>query len=185
MKSRSLSMTLLTLVLAASFVGVTGCKKKPPEEPVQPAPAPAPAPAPEPEPEPAPPPPPPPKPAAPARPSLATLNSQLRTIYFDFDKSDIRMDASGTLAANAELMSRYEDLNILIEGHCDERGTIEYNLALGDRRASATRQALIERGIAGSRIQTISYGEERPADPGHNESAWSKNRRAEFRFVSR
>ena len=183
MKSRSLSVSVLTLVLAAGLVGVTGCKKKPPEETAAPSPPPAPAPAPEPE--PTPPPPPPPEPAPPARPSLATLNSQLRAIHFDFDKSQIRADAAATLTANAELMNRYPDLDILIEGHCDERGTIEYNLALGDRRAAAARRALTEQGVSASRVQLLSYGEERSVDPGHNETAWSKNRRAEFRFVQR
>ena len=182
MKSRSLSVSFLMLVLVASVIGVVGCKKKPPEEPLQPSAPPAAAPAPAPEPTPAPPAP---APARPARPSLATLNSQLRAIHFDFDKSDIRGDATATLKANATLANKYSDLDILIEGHCDERGTIEYNLALGDRRASSTKRALIDRGVAASRIQLITYGEERPVDPGHREAAWAKNRRAEFRFVSR
>ncbi|MFQ5720402.1 MAG: peptidoglycan-associated lipoprotein Pal [Acidobacteriota bacterium] len=185
MKNRSMSVSILTLVLATGLVGMPGCKKKPPEEAVQPTPPPvAPAPAPAPAPTPTPPPPAP-EPARPARPSLATLNAQLRTIHFDFDKSAIRADASATLQANATLMNRYPDLDILISGHCDERGTIEYNLALGDRRAAAARQALADLGVDVGRVQMISYGEERPIDPGHNERAWSQNRRAEFRFIQR
>jgi peptidoglycan-associated lipoprotein len=82
-------------------------------------------------------------------------------------------------------MAKYPEFNIVVEGHCDERGTIEYNLALGDRRATMAKKSLAERGVAPGRISTISYGEERPVDPGHNEAAWAKNRRAVFRFVQR
>lgn len=184
MKSRSLSVSVLSLVLITGLVAVTGCKKRPLEETSQPSPPAAPAPAPEPEPTP-PPPPPAPKPEPPSRPSLATLNAQLRPIHFDFDKSAIRTDAAATLQANAALMQRYPDLDVLIEGHCDERGTIEYNLALGDRRAATTRESLAAAGVSASRVQLLSYGEERPVNAGHNESAWAKNRRAEFRFVQR
>ncbi len=166
-----------------SLAGVTGCKKKPPVEPAQPAPAPVA------EPEPTPPPPPPapkpaPEPPKPSRPSLQVLNSQLQTIHFDFDKSDIRDDALPMLASNAALMQKYPDLKVVIEGHCDERGTIEYNLALGERRAMAALKEMGDRGIDISRISTISYGEERPVDPGHGEEAWARNRRAAFRFVN-
>ena len=181
MKKSRLLTSILSLALLVSLAGVTGCKKKPPAEPTQPAPPPAAAPAPEP-----PPPPPPPKPEPtpePARPSLATLNAQLRLIHFDFDKSAIRDDALPILDANAALMQKYPDLKVIIEGHCDERGTIEYNLALGDRRATAARSEMSARGVNPGRISTISYGEERAADPGHNESAWAKNRRAAFRFA--
>ncbi|MFQ5668946.1 MAG: peptidoglycan-associated lipoprotein Pal [Acidobacteriota bacterium] len=172
---------MLTLVLAAGLVGVPGCKKKPPAQ--EPAPPPPPAVKPTPPPPPPPPPEAEPEPTPPPRPTLATLNSQLRAIHYDFDKSAIRADAMPILDANATIMNRYPDLKILVAGHCDERGTIEYNLALGDRRASAARQELVRRGVAARRISTISYGEERPLDPGHNESAWAKNRRAEFQFV--
>jgi len=108
--------------------------------------------------------------------------SGLKPVYFDFDKSDIRPDAAETLKANAEIMKKYPDTNFLIQiaGHCDERGTQEYNLALGERRALAVRDYLRNLGISGDRLVTISYGEEFPADPGHNEAAWAKNRRAEF-----
>jgi peptidoglycan-associated lipoprotein len=182
MRKRRLLIPLLAL--AVSLAGVTGCKKKPPAEPAEPAPAPAAEPAPEPPPPP-PPPAPEPEPEPPKRPSLDTLNSELRPIHFDFDKSAIRPDATPVLGTNAALMEKYPEFNIVIEGHCDERGTIEYNLALGDRRAMAAKQELIQRGISPGRITTISYGEERPVDPGHNEGAWAKNRRAEFLFVRR
>jgi peptidoglycan-associated lipoprotein len=183
MSKRRLLIPLLALVV--SVAGVTGCKKKPPAEPTEPAPAPAAEPAPEPPPPPPPPPAPEPKPAPPQRPSLATLNSELRPIHFDFDKSAIRGDAIPVLDGNAALMAKYPEFNIVVEGHCDERGTIEYNLALGDRRATMAKKSLVERGVAPGRISTISYGEERPVDPGHNEAAWAKNRRAAFRFVQR
>ncbi|TDI30613.1 MAG: OmpA family protein [Acidobacteria bacterium] len=180
MKKSRLITSILSLVLLVSLAGVTGCKKKPPVEPTQPAPPPAAEPAPEP---PPPPPAPEPEPAPePARPSLATLNAQLRLIHFDFDKSAIREDALPILDANAALMQKYPDLKVVIEGHCDERGTIEYNLALGDRRATVARSEMSARGVDSGRISTISYGEERATDPGHNESAWAMNRRASFRF---
>jgi len=181
MKKSRLLVTVVSLVLIAGLGGTIGCKKKPPAEPTQPTPPPVEEPAP-----PPPPPPPAPKPAPeppkPARPSLETLNSQLQTIHFDFDKSAIRDDALPMLNGNAALMKKYPELKIVIAGHCDERGTIEYNLALGDRRAMAAQQEMAARGIDVSRISTISYGEERPVDPGHGEEAWAQNRRAMFLF---
>ena len=82
------------------------------------------------------------------------------------------------LKENAELLKKYPKVKIQIEGHCDERGTNEYNLALGERRANSTKNYLVSLGISPDRISTISYGEEKPLDPGHNEEAWAKNRRA-------
>lgn len=105
---------------------------------------------------------------------------EFNNIYFDFDKSFIRDDAKPELEKVAEYMKSNRDARILIEGHCDERGTDEYNFALGDRRAQSAKNYLINLGIDGSRIKTISYGEERPADPGHDEEAWAKNRRDVF-----
>jgi peptidoglycan-associated lipoprotein len=107
----------------------------------------------------------------------------LKTIYFDFDKSNIRPDETTVLDGNARYLLDNLGIKILIEGHCDERGTIEYNFALGDRRATATKEYLVKRGVAPDRISTLSKGEEEPADPGHNEEAWAKNRRAQFKFV--
>lgn len=114
------------------------------------------------------------------------LNAQgvLKPIQFDFDKADIRGDAQQTMNTNAGRMREHGSLKVRIEGHCDERGTVEYNLALGDRRARAARDYLVSVGIPAQRLRTISFGKERPLDPGHNESAWSVNRRAEFIFVA-
>ena len=101
-------------------------------------------------------------------------------IYFAFDSSHLDDVAQGRLNSLADHLSKNKDLKVEIAGHCDERGTIEYNLALGDRRAHSVKKYLTNMGVDGSRITTISYGEERPALEGHDESAWSKNRRAEF-----
>jgi peptidoglycan-associated lipoprotein len=104
----------------------------------------------------------------------------LQMIHFDFDKSDLTPEAKSILARNARLLDENPELLIRIEGHADERGTVEYNLALGERRALSTRNYLINYGIDPNRITIISYGKERPLDPRHNEEAWAKNRRAEF-----
>jgi len=101
-------------------------------------------------------------------------------IYFEFDKSDLLPESQEVLRRKAEFFKDNPDVMVIIEGHCDERGTNEYNLALGDRRASSAKAFLVNLGIAGSRLTCISYGEERPADPGHNEAAWAKNRRGHF-----
>lgn len=102
------------------------------------------------------------------------------TVYFDFDSSAIKPGERPKIERVAAYLRQNPTHDVLIEGHCDERGTIEYNRALGDRRAQAIRAVLVELGIAPERIDTISYGEERPVDPGHNEEAWAKNRRGEF-----
>ncbi|MBW2167572.1 MAG: peptidoglycan-associated lipoprotein Pal [Deltaproteobacteria bacterium] len=101
-------------------------------------------------------------------------------IYFDFDKSNLKPEAQEVLKRKAEWLRNNPGESVVIEGHCDERGTNEYNLALGDRRAQSAKNFLINLGIARSRLTTISYGEERPADPRQNETAWSKNRRDHF-----
>jgi len=106
--------------------------------------------------------------------------SALQDVYFDFDKSDIRPDGRDILQSNSEWIKDNKDVKVQIEGHCDERGTEEYNLALGERRANAVKNYLISLGVDGDRLYTISYGEELPLDPGHDEAAWSKNRRAHF-----
>ncbi len=113
---------------------------------------------------------------------LFTPGSQygLETVYFDFDSSALRPDAIATLQKNAEKIKQVPGVIIQLAGHCDERGTQEYNLALGERRALAVRDYLIKLGIPAERLVTISYGEEFPADPGHDEAAWAKNRRVEF-----
>jgi peptidoglycan-associated lipoprotein len=102
----------------------------------------------------------------------------LKDIHFDFDEYAIRPGDTEILKENAALLKKYTNVKIQIEGHCDERGTIEYNLALGERRANNTKQYLLSLGISPDRISTISYGKEKPLDPGHNEEAWAKNRRA-------
>lgn len=101
-------------------------------------------------------------------------------IYFEFDKSDLLAESQEVLRGKAEYLKDNPDVLVIIEGHCDERGTNEYNLALGDRRASSAKAFLVNLGIAGSRLTSVSYGEERPADPGHDEEAWAKNRRDHF-----
>jgi peptidoglycan-associated lipoprotein len=176
----------LTLLLA-------GCPKRPamtaatapapvpppaaaPPTPAPPPPAPAPAPAPvapaTPPPAPAPPP--------PAPPKEYRLNAALKQIFFAFDKADIRREDAQTLKASADYLEANPNLLVLIEGHCDERGTNEYNLALGERRAKAAQNVLIANGIEASRITTISYGEERPSCTEKNETCWQKNRNDTF-----
>ena len=101
-------------------------------------------------------------------------------IYFEFDKSLLLPRAQEILKKKANWLQDNPNVSVIIEGHCDERGTSEYNIALGERRAESAKVFLIHLGIIGSRLITISYGEERPVDPGHNEEAWAKNRRAHF-----
>ena len=111
---------------------------------------------------------------------LATI--QREVVYFDFDQSEVKSQFYSTIKANADYMALEQNATVTIEGHCDERGTREYNIALGERRANAVKRALIAEGVSPSRIKVISYGEEQPAAEGHNESAWAKNRRAEFSY---
>ena len=152
-------------------------KTRPCWEAKQPKPAPPPAPA------PAPPPEPPPAPAPAPPPPPTTIREQqigFGDIHFDYDNSFIRDDAKPILGKVAEYMKKNPGAKLQVEGHCDERGTSEYNVALGERRASAAAKYLKNLGVAGNRLSTISYGEERPFDPGHTENAWAKNRRAVF-----
>ncbi|MFP4346653.1 MAG: peptidoglycan-associated lipoprotein Pal [Thermodesulfobacteriota bacterium] len=103
-------------------------------------------------------------------------------IYFPYDSSELSPRAQTQLRNKADWLRKNPGLTAIIEGHCDERGTTEYNLALGDRRAESVKSFLVNLGIAPTRLLTISYGEERPIDPGHSEAAWAKNRRAQFVF---
>ena len=105
-------------------------------------------------------------------------SSLLKDIHFDFDRYDIRPSDAAILKENAALLNKFTNVKIQIEGHCDERGTVEYNLALGERRATSAKNYLVSLGVASVRISTISYGEEKPLDPSHNEEAWAKNRGA-------
>ena len=164
------------LILAAALTTSMGCKKRARKEP-----------------------PPPPKdttevvvePVAPtdttgqgARDEQARMDAdraRIQVVYFDYDQSTVRSDQREKVRTNADIFRTWTQWQVSIEGHCDERGTNEYNLALGERRATAAKQALVAEGVDAARVSTISYGEERPADPGQNESAWARNRRAEFR----
>lgn len=105
-------------------------------------------------------------------------------VYFEFDDSSLTEEAREVLQSKVQWLRDHPDACVIIEGHCDERGTDEYNLALGSRRAESVKDFLTKAGIDGSRLTTISYGEERPAVEGQNEEAWAKNRRAEFRFCN-
>ena len=166
------SMTLVALILTFLFVG---CAKEEPPPPTTEAP---PRPA-----APPPPPPPPPAPTPPPGPSIsqqAFQEFQNQDINFDFDQYDLRTDARTILDRKASFLNQNGSVRVQIEGHCDERGTNEYNMALGERRANAAKQYLTTAGISAGRLSTISYGEERPLDPGHSEAAWARNRRAHF-----
>ncbi len=114
------------------------------------------------------------------------LNAQgvLEAVYFDFDKYDLRSDAIKTLGDDAAQIRKYGQFRVRVEGHCDERGTVEYNLALGEKRARAARDYLVSVGTPASRLSIISFGKERPVDPGHTEEAWGRNRRAELIFLA-
>jgi peptidoglycan-associated lipoprotein len=107
-------------------------------------------------------------------------NSPIKPVFFEYDSSEITSEGKGILDANAAALKKYPSWTITIEGHSDERGTAEYNLALGERRAVAARAYLVSLGIPGERLRTVSYGKEFPFDPGHDDAAWSKNRRAHF-----
>jgi len=165
------NVTLVALILTFLFVG---CAKEEPPPPTAEAQPPRVAP---------PPPPPAPVPTPPPGPSIsqqAFQEFQNQDIYFDFDKYDLRTDARTTLDRKASFLNQNSSIRVQVEGHCDERGTNEYNMALGERRANAAKQYLTTAGISAGRLSTISYGEERPLDPGHTETAWARNRRAHF-----
>jgi peptidoglycan-associated lipoprotein len=181
MKRYSIPLAAVALVVAATLPFAGGCKKKPPtttadaRPPVEPptaetrVPPPAPAPSPD-------------VAAEVLSADLTSLNERgyLKDAYFDYDQSDLRDDARSVLSANAEWLKKYPSIQVLIEGHCDERGTSAYNLALGDRRANAARDYLDSLGVAASRIRTVSYGKERPACTESTEDCWQQNRRGHF-----
>jgi peptidoglycan-associated lipoprotein len=184
---------VLAIAVAAALVaGAAGCsnkaKTKSTPEPV-PSQTETPAPAPS---EPPPPPvaepfPPQPVEKAPVvELSVEELNRQgvLRTVYFAFNSNEIDDAAKAILQANAAWLTSHAQHTVEIGGHCDERGSIGYNVALGDRRANAVKDYLVSLGVDGSKLTAISYGEEQPADPGHDEAAWAKNRRATFTIKS-
>lgn len=163
------------MVVALAVAGAGCAKKQPKTTPPPPAPTPAataPTPAPTP-PAPAPTPPPePPKPAVSA--------SDLQVIHFAYDSFQLDDAARSALDSNAKLLRDNPTLSVSVDGHCDERGTVEYNQALGQKRAEAVQQYLSDQGIPSTRFRVISYGKERPVDEGHDESAWARNRRVEF-----
>lgn len=187
---RHLGSALLAVTIFAAACGAP----QPPLERPEPAPPPAPeVTRSEPPPSPAPPPRPVPVPPEPiiedslSSKTLDELNtdSPLRAAFFDYDRAELTPEGQGALDANAAVLSRYPTWTVTIEGHTDERGTAEYNLALGERRAAMARGYLISLGIAAERLRTISYGKEFPFDPGHDEAAWATNRRAHFVITAR
>ena len=186
-----LPVLALALVLSASCVRPSPPPSLP-DEPVRPpAPAgqPAPAPAPATERSQAPP-----APSAPTVPeddfatqSLEEINrnSPLQPVFFDYDSTELNAVARSAVASNATLLAQYASWSVTVEGHCDSRGTPEYNLALGERRALAVRDVLVSLGVESSRIRTISYGEEFPFAPGESPEAWAQNRRAHLVVTAR
>ncbi|HEU4939348.1 MAG TPA: peptidoglycan-associated lipoprotein Pal [Vicinamibacterales bacterium] len=178
-----------TLVLIAALSG-TACHGNPKPQPPPPAPAPPPAPPPSTTPPP-PPPPPAPKPAAPAPPSeeeafrtktLEQLNSEkpLGDVFFAYDASDLTEESRGTLGKDVEWLKKWTSTKVMVEGHADSRGTNEYNLALGERRADAVRDYLVSLGVPTDRITIVSKGEEQPFCSEESESCWQQNRRGHF-----
>lgn len=125
--------------------------------------------------------PPPPAPVSAPSPNLEDLfSANIKSIFFDFDKHDIRADQLRAIQEDAKFLTEHANIKFLIEGHCDERGSIEYNLALGDNRANAVKQALVEAGVSSDRISTVSYGKERPFCTEHSEVCWQENRQGHF-----
>jgi peptidoglycan-associated lipoprotein len=160
-----LIMALLLVIPGLLFT--VGCQKKAVSQAKAPAPAPAPAPGMKPAP-------------APVTPSDTSGMIMQEDVYFEFDKSTLTPMAQDNLTRKAGWLRANPDATVTIEGHCDERGTAEYNLALGDRRAESAKAYLVDLGIASSRLTTISYGEERPVCTEHTEECWAKNRRDRF-----
>ncbi|MEO6462979.1 MAG: peptidoglycan-associated lipoprotein Pal [Candidatus Eisenbacteria bacterium] len=171
MNSTALRSTLVVLPLFAVLI-FAGCSKNkevaeaapPPPSTSSDAPAPTPAPPPGDE------------PAATA--SESTVQDRLKDIYYDYDSANLSAEAQSTLDSDGKVLMDNPTVNVSIEGHCDERGTVEYNLSLGDRRAQAARDYLVRYGVPTSRLSTVSYGEERPFSTGQDEASFGQNRRA-------
>ena len=120
-------------------------------------------------------------PPPPRQPSLDELFlKEVRDAYFDYDKADLRSDTRAALSKTADFLKNYPQLRVTIEGHCDERGSTEYNLGLGDRRATAVKQFIVSLGVSADRLSTVSFGKEKPFCMESNESCWSQNRRGHF-----
>ena len=122
----------------------------------------------------------PPPPPAPTVSDEDLFSQNIKDVYFDYDKADLRGDQQGSIQADAQFLNQHPNINITIEGHCDERGSTDYNLALGDSRASSVKSALTAAGVNASRIKTISYGKEKPFCTESNEACWQQNRRGHF-----
>ena len=171
MKSTTLwkRVGIVPLILVAAL---TGCAKKQAPVPATPPPAPEAAPTPAPTPVPA--------PTAEPAPTALVTSADFQPAFFDFDSYTLREDARTALDRDAKLLRDNASINLTVEGHCDERGTEEYNQALGEKRAQAARDYLVAAGISTSRLQIVSYGKERPFANGHDEASWQQNRRAHF-----
>ena len=175
MKKRSLGLVLLVALIGIALGGC-GCFQQQMKGETPP-PAPPPAVAKAPEAKPAVPVAPPPAPAPAPAPAPVMM---LKDINFDFDKYNIRESDAAILKENTAWFKANPGKKARVEGHCDERGTVEYNLVLGQKRADSTKNFLVNLGVDGKLLETVSYGKEQPLDPGHNEAAWAKNRRAHF-----
>src|SRR5437660_1103510 len=116
---------------------------------------------------------------------VAQSRGYIQDAFFEYNESSLSAEAQAALSASADWLKKNTQYNLLVEGHCDERGTEQYNLALGDRRANTVKEYLATLGVDAGRIRTVSYGEERPFDPGHDEAAWAKNRRAHLVLVGK
>jgi peptidoglycan-associated lipoprotein len=124
--------------------------------------------------------PPPPPPPQPSVTDEQLFSQNVKDVYFDYDKYDIRADQANLIQQDAQFLNQHPNMNFTIEGHCDERGSTEYNLALGDNRANAVKNALVSAGVNAGRIKTISYGKEKPFCTESNEACWQQNRRGHF-----
>jgi peptidoglycan-associated lipoprotein len=178
-------LTMLALAAALALSSAVACKKAPPKQTaeatpppptpteVPPPPAPAPTPA--------------PRGDDVMSADIAALNARgyLKDGYFDYNEATLRDDTRSNLAADAEWLKKYSTIQILVEGHCDERGTTEYNLALGDRRANAVKEYLGSLGVDASRVRTVSYGKERPFCTESNEQCWQSNRRGHLLITAK
>jgi len=153
-----LGVTIVAAALAASLVACTGTETPDAVQPIQSEQTRTP----------------------PTRPDETPDSSALQTVYFDYDDSTLRPDAREALRKNATYLKTYRDVAVEVQGNCDERGTEEYNLALGKRRAEAAKSYLVDLGVNSARVATVSFGEEKPVAVGHDEASWAKNRRSDF-----
>ncbi|MBM4389640.1 MAG: peptidoglycan-associated lipoprotein Pal [Deltaproteobacteria bacterium] len=151
---------MLRYTLLAALILSGGCKKKPIDEPVVSAPVV--------------------EKVKEVPPPVVEMTKNFSRVFFEFDAANLTSDGKSALDANAEIMAQYSDIRLEIQGHADERGTTEYNIALGQKRADAVVRYLLQRGVSSSRVKSVSYGEERPLDGRATETAWEQNRRAEF-----